>query len=326
MPDLARKVASTEPFFEPSQLLVLAGRQYNVVSLEQLELLGLSRARIRGLVASGMLTPLCPRVFLVGGLTPSPQGRLMAALLTCGSHSFLSHRTAAAVRGVRQLNPYRIDVSVPGAHIPRRKGLAVHRTRTTDGVTSSGKFRVSAYPRMLLELAPTEKPQELDRLITLGLRRNLLHLEAMEQAFTAHARRPGIGKLKQALADYRPRPERKSSLEETFDRMLAQTDLPEPQRNVIVNGWELDCYWPEYGVAVELDGRPYHLTVKDLEKDKLKDTQLALLGIQVIRPTDHRVEHEPHRVIQDVRDLLSLRGLQAGQPASSMRDGGRSAA
>jgi very-short-patch-repair endonuclease len=303
-------------------VVAAAGRQFDVISLEQLRGLGLSRGQIRGLVRQGMLYPIHPNVFVVGGPQPSRQGRMMAALLTCGPTSFLSHRAAASVWGVRVFNPYRIDVTVSATHPPARRGLAVHRTRSAEGITVSGKLRVSSYSRMLIELAAAETTKELERLLTQGLRRNLLRLDAMEEALASHPRYPGLAKLKHVLADYRPKPDRKSNLERAFDALIAATNIPEPQRNVIIDGWELDCYWPDYGVAVELDGRPYHLTVADLEKDKYKDTKLALLGIQVIRITGHRLETEPQAVLADVCALLALRApvepLTAAHPASTM--------
>ncbi len=73
------------------------------------------------------------------------------------------------------------------------------------------------------------------------------------------------------------------------------------------NGWELDCYWPEHKLAVELDGRNYHTAVKDMERDRYKDTQLLLLGIRPVRITELRFELEPGRILADLRnaDYLS---------------------
>ena len=56
---------------------------------------------IRERVRRGVLHQLHTDVFAVGHTRIVPHARLVAALLTCGPASFLSHRTAAAVWGLR---------------------------------------------------------------------------------------------------------------------------------------------------------------------------------------------------------------------------------
>jgi len=287
----------------PSGLAELSGGQFGVVSTAQLRALGLGAPQIRRRVKAGLLHPIHHNVFAVGHRRIVFHARLLAALLTCGPDSFLSHRTAAALWGLRSVIPRDIEVTVIGARAPQRAGITVHRTRDGGDVTTRNGLRVSTVPRLLIELASRERPRELDRLITQGIRKQVLELAAMEAALDRHARRPGISTLRHALRDYRPTPDRCSSLETAFDALIAGTDVPPPLRNVIVEGWELDCYWPHVRLAVELDGRPYHVAVRDLEKDRYRDGKLLLLGIRVLRITDRRLELEPLAVLRDVRAL-----------------------
>jgi hypothetical protein len=158
---------------------------------------------------------------------------------------------------------------------------------------------------MLSELAPVETRRELDRLITEGVRRGFFDLATMQLAL--RGRRPGRAKLEAALAGYLPKPDRKSGLERAFDELLAQhPEIPEPQRNIYIHGWEIDCYWPEHKLAVELDGRPYHIAVKDMEKDRVKDAKLLRLGIRTLRITDTRFELDPLGVLDDLLAALAL--------------------
>jgi very-short-patch-repair endonuclease len=246
-------------------------------------------------------------VYAVGHVSLVPHARLVAALMTCGPTSFLSHRASAAARGLRPINTKRIDLTVPSTRLSPREGLVLHQSRPPHEheVTTYNNLRVSSIPRMLIELAPSETPQELDRLITEAVRRRLLNLRAMEEALARHAREPGVAKLKQALRDYRPRHEDKSGLERTFAELIAGTDVPPPLRNVIIGGWEIDFYFPDAKLVVELDGRPYHIAVRDIERDKLKDGKLLLLGISTLRITELRMALEPEAVLQDVLDLTT---------------------
>ncbi|MGI9183528.1 MAG: type IV toxin-antitoxin system AbiEi family antitoxin domain-containing protein [Solirubrobacteraceae bacterium] len=287
-------------------LAELAGRQFGVVSRGQLLGLGFSPDQIRGRLRRGLLHRVHRDVYAVGHRRLVPHARLVAALLTCGPAAFLSHRIAAAVWGLREINVRHIEVTVPGASAPVRAELVMHRTTNRPhpaDISSRNGLRVSSVPRLLIELAATETPVELDRLITEAVRRRILNLEALEAALKRHSRWPGLARLKPALRAYRPRRDRKSDLERAFDRLITETDVPPPQRNVIVHGWELDCYWPGAKLAVELDGRPYHVAVRDTERDKIKDANLLRHGINVLRITDLRLELDAPGVLDDVRAL-----------------------
>lgn len=313
--DSDAKSAAGAHILYPSGLAELAGRQFGVVSTGQLRELGLTPRQIRGRLNAGLLHRVHHDVVAVGHRRIVAHARLIAALLTCGPASFLSHRTAAAVWGLRELNARAIEVTVTATRTPRRDGLVAHRTTRTDGTTTRNGLRVSSVPRLLIELATRERPRELDRLITEGIRKQVLDLTEMEAALECHARRPGISNLTQALRAYRPTPKRASGLELAFDALIAGTDVPPPLRNVIIEGWELDCYWPELRLAVELDGRPYHVAARDMEKDRYKDGQLLLLGIRVLRITDRRLELEPLAVLRDVRALtIAGKGIDGSTP------------
>jgi very-short-patch-repair endonuclease len=309
MRDSRRNLARGAPKTDNSGDLTvarLAAKQFGVVSIEQLRTLGLTRGDVRGWIKRAQLHPLHKDVFAVGHTRIVSHAHLIAALLTCGPASFLSHRTAAAVWGLREVAVRRIEVTIVGTGAKRRQGLVIHRTEndpdTADLATRTG-LRVSSVPRMLVELAQYEKPAELDRLITEAVRKRILDLAAVEAALIRHARRPGVAHLKRALRDYRPRRDRKSQLERDFDRLITGTDIPPPQRNVIIGGWEIDCFWPEARLAVELDGRPYHVAVRDIERDKLKDAKLLRLQIRTMRITDMRFTLDPTGILDDLRSL-----------------------
>ena len=280
------------------------------MSREQLRDLGYNRRQIALREKNGELHELYHNVWAVGHRNVSPLGHLIAAVLSCGPNAFLSHRTAAAVHGLRKIDVRAIEVTVVGTSTPVRPGLILHRTdrKPAKGeVRERGLLRFSSVPRMFVEVAKTETDAELDRLVTLAARKRLLDPDAMEAALERHGRRPGVGRLKRALRRYRPRPDGTSNLEREFAAWLkTQPDIPEPVRNVHIDRWEIDCWWPEQKVALELDGRPYHMAVKDMEKDRLKDTKLQRIGIRPMRVTDARFEHDRRGVFDDLWALLQL--------------------
>ena len=281
-----------------------------MISREQLHRLGFGDEQICRRERRGDLHEIYTDVWAVGHNNLTPKGHLIAALLSCGPASFLSHRTAAALHGLRALNVRDIEVTMVGSYARARNGLTIHRTANPPhpkDIRTVGHLRYSSVPRMLIELASRETPSELDRLITEAAHKRRLNLDAIEDALARHARRPGLARLKDALRAYRPRPHRKSNLERAFDAwLLEHPEIPEPQRNVYIGGWEIDCWWPDQRVALELDGRDYHIAVAEMERDRLKDTKLQIMGIKPMRVTGDRWDGDRAGVHADLLALLQL--------------------
>lgn len=95
-------------------ILVLFAAQHGVASLVQLVEQRLSprtigRARLRG-----VLVPVLPGVYSLGGRPVSFEGRAMAVQLHCGASSFLSGTTAAALYGLPEMPRDTIQVTIAG--------------------------------------------------------------------------------------------------------------------------------------------------------------------------------------------------------------------
>src|SRR3954471_486081 len=93
-------------------LAELAQRQHGVVTLSQLRSLGLTASGVRDRAARGRLHRVHRGVYSVGHPLLTGGGRRMAAVLACGPDAVLSHRSAAALWGLRRDSRARIDVSV----------------------------------------------------------------------------------------------------------------------------------------------------------------------------------------------------------------------
>ena len=294
----------------------MAAGQRGLVSREQLRKLKFTDRQVERLIRDGWLHLVHHNVFAVGHPGLNERARLLAPLLSLGPHSFLSHRTAAAVWGLRTVNLYEIEVTLPGTGVRRRDGLTVHRTSDEphpDDVRNHVELRVSSVPRLLVELATREKPAELERLVTVAVQKRLLRPDtddgrmSLEAALARHRRRPGMAKLAAVLASYRRIEDHKSQLELAFDRLLTKhPEIPQPVHNITIDAWEIDRFWPEHNLAVELDGRPYHIAVKAMERDRIKDAALLRLGVTPLRFTDFRVEHDVAGILGDLRHFLKL--------------------
>lgn len=77
--------------------------------------------------------------------------------------------------------------------------------------------------------------------------------------------------------------------------------------NYFVAGYELDAYWPAERFAVELDTYDHHGGQVEFEKDRLRQEDLKLAGIEMTRVTGSRMDREPEVVLGRLRLLLAQR-------------------
>ena len=283
-----------------------------IVSSSGLERLGFTEHEVRGLVSHGELLRLHRGVYAEARAPLSDRAYLAGACLALGGRGWLSGAAAAMAWGLIPLSVPRIEVTVVATSTPgRRPGLHMRSVRSPPHpaeVTTRRGLRLSSVPRLLIEVAAAggDRP-ELDRLIEAAIRTNLLNIPELEATLERHAGDRGVARLRQACHEYLPQPGRKSGLERSFDRWLSKhPQILPPQRNVSVGPWEIDCYWPEQRLALELDGRPYHIVVQEIERDRRKDAWLQIHGIRILRVTDSRWRRDKPGVHGDLIAMLAL--------------------
>jgi hypothetical protein len=286
----------------------LPERQHGVVAYRQLVELGLGRGAIQCRVAKGRLHPLHVGVFAVGHRGLSSDGRLMAAVMCCGPGAMLSHRSAADRLGILPSFSNRIDVAAPRTRSGGHPGISLHRPRrlvAEDCAVEDG-IAVTSLPRTLLDLAEGAQQRHLRRALDESERLGLFDLRAVERLIGRSRGHRGVRRLTQALEDYvGPPPITRSALERRFLDLCYEGGLPRPQANVLVEGREVDVFWPEHQLIVELDGHAYHHTRAAFEGDRKRDAELQTAGYRVLRITQRRLEGEPEAVTRTVRALLS---------------------
>lgn len=121
----------------------------------------------------------------------------------------------------------------------------------------------------------------------------------------------GRGRLGRALELYRSGADDpavlRSRLEAHFRRLVDKSGLPSPAMNLNVAGYELDAYWPELRFAVEIDTFATHGSPAAFERDRLRQEELKLHGVEMVRVTGSRLEGEPAAVTKRLRALLDQR-------------------
>ena len=135
----------------------------------------------------------------------------------------------------------------------------------------------------------------------------LFDLRAVEDLLGRTVGHQGHGRLRRAIALYKPSSFTRSGLERRFLELCLEAGLPQPRANFVAHGCELDCYWPEFRFAVELDVFETHGSQAAFERDRKRQEDLLLAGIGMTRVTGPRLEREPREVIRRVALLLEQR-------------------
>jgi hypothetical protein len=96
----------------------------------------------------------------------------------------------------------------------------------------------------------------------------------------------------------------RSGFEDDFKLFCARYGLPEPLINTYVNGYEVDAYFPDHRVIVELDGRRYHDDPESFEEDREQDAEQLRYGIRTVRITDERFIASPGEEAERLHEIL----------------------
>ena len=104
----------------------------------------------------------------------------------------------------------------------------------------------------------------------------------------------------------------RSGPEGALFRLLRRARLPKPELNArLYAGDELiarpDAWWPEFGVAVEVDSREWHLLPEHWEATMRRRSRMSAFGITVLNFSPRQIRDEPGQVIAAIRDAIERR-------------------
>lgn len=275
-------------------IAVLAASQYGVVTRAQLLGLGVSAAAVGRRLKSGRLRALYSGVYLVG---PIEQDRAleMAAVLAGGPSARLSHVSALHLWNLLPIEaPRPIHVSVPANRGPSRSGIVFHRVDALadDECTVLKNIPVTTPARTLVDVAGMLGTRELELALATAEREGLLGAEELARLPDRYPRRRGMAALRRLLSQQTGSHFSESEAERRCRALLRMAGLPDPYTNVSVGPYRLDFFWPDEGVAIEVDGRAYHSSSPRFEGDRKKDNWLRVRGIEVVRLTWRQITRD----------------------------------
>jgi very-short-patch-repair endonuclease len=293
-------------------LAELALRQHGVVSARQLREIGYSTSTTFDALRRGRLHSIHRGVYAVGHMALTWDAHCLAAVLARPG-SVASHKTAAWIHGLVQYRPGTIHLTAPTRQRAKRDFVVHYALLEPEDHLVVDGIPVTSPARTALDLAADEPRWKLDRLLHRANERQVLDRRRFEALAARAGGHPGRAKFTTALRAYSPEAATlRSDLERRFRRLVIAAGLPTPQANVVVAGYELDCFWEAEGFAVELDAYATHGSPLSFEADREREDDLLLAGIEAIRVTGVRLDREPRETIARVAAHLERRRRTIG--------------
>ncbi|HEX6694161.1 MAG TPA: type IV toxin-antitoxin system AbiEi family antitoxin domain-containing protein [Longimicrobiales bacterium] len=284
----------------------IAARQHGVILRKQMAAAGVGRGAIDRRIAIGRLHPLHRGVFRVGPVV-SPHARTMAAVLACGTHAVLSHRSAGALWGLLPAaSGGALEVTLPRDVRRRVPGVVAHRTCVlgVDDITVCDGIPVTTPVRTLLDLGLVLPSHELERAIATADRVGMVRMEDLTTRVNGLSSRAvrladmyrGAARIRTLLQLHGAALTR-SEAEARLLSLIRRARLPRPRVNATMLGYEVDFLWEEQRLVVEVDGFAYHSSEKAFARDRRRDAELTTAGYNVVRFTWDDLSRHPEATL-----------------------------
>jgi hypothetical protein len=304
----------------------LLDRQHGVFCLDQAERYGLSMSTVRYRIRpGGPWQRILPGVYLTFSGTPTRDQLDMSALLYVGHGAALTGLAALRRMGVRAQSQTAIDVLVPAAY--GRASLDYVRVRRTKQfpalVLVQAEIQFVMVPRAVVDATQYMTDiKDVRAVVAAAVQQGRCTTRELQGEIATRRLRDG-GRLRKVLAEVTAGV--RSSPEADLMHLIKRAGLPQPLFNprLFINGQYLarpDAWWPEVGVAVEVDSREWHLSPEDWQATMERHARMAAAGIRVLHFSPHQIRTQPQMVVAVIRQALQVSSPAPGVTTRSAAD------
>ena len=294
----------------------LLREQELVISRQQALTCGMSSEELRHRIRpDGPWQRLVAGVYLAATGAPTRRQLEVAALLCAGTSSVLTGMAALLHHGIRVRETRTITVLVPAgqARASRAYVRVWPTTRMPEFVFTDGAVRFADAARAVADAARELGSFREVRAVTAdAVQRGRCRIDQLAEEL-AHAPVRQSAWLRRTLAEVADGV--RSAAEGDLRSLIRAAGLPAPIFNArLYIGPDLlavvDAWWPDAGVAVEVDSREWHLSPDDWQRTLRRSTRMSALGINVMHFTPQRIRTEAAEVAGEIRS--ALKSGQAG--------------
>jgi hypothetical protein len=306
----------------PDALAALLRNQDKVLSRAEALGTGMTRRQLdRRVRPGGPWQRLLPGVYLTVTGTPTRRQLEIAALRYAGPGSAITGLAALRRSGVRVPDHSVITVLVRRGRTRVDQAFVRVRptTRMPEYVLVDGPVQFTMVARAIADAA-REVPSFRDfrALLADSVQRRRCKIDVLARELADTPRKQSSW-LRQALAEVADGV--RSVAEGDLRDLIIRAGLPRPMFNarLFVADEFLgtpDAWWPDAGVAAEVDSREWHLSPEDWERTLARHARMIGYGILVLHFTPHQVRTQPDWVVAEISSAL---GAGRQRPALGVR-------
>jgi hypothetical protein len=284
--------------------------QHQVITRAQALRAGLTEHALRHRVRpGGPWQMLLPRVYIAVTGTPSAGQEHMAAMLYGGPNGIITGPAALPCHRIRAPQSEFVDVLVPITCQRRDAGhVHLHRTvRMPEQVRDFGGIRYALAARAVGDTVRGLRDlRDVRDVIADAVQRNKCELQDLIDELNAGPIRQS-GLFREALGEVAGGI--RSVAEGDLRVLLVKSGLSMPLFNAEVwAGDEFvarpDAWYPEFGIAIEVDSTEWHTSPKDHQQDVQRQTRMGKHLIVVLRFKPWEIRNEPAKVIAAIRNAI----------------------
>jgi hypothetical protein len=301
----------------------ILGEQLDLITRRQALSAGLTgHALTHRLRSGGPWHKLLPGVYLAATGTPTPLQQEMAALLYAGKNSLVTGPAALRCHYIGKTVPDQIDVLVPATRQRHdAEFVRLHRTtRMPERIWERGPIRYVPPARAVADAARgMTSLRDVRAVVADAVQRRACQVRDLAAELAAGPN-AGSALFRAALADVADGI--RSVAEADLKDLLARARIPMPLFNPALydrDGTFIarpDAWWPELGIAIEVDSREWHLSPEDHAHTLARGRRMGKYQIVVLRFTPNQIRSDPASVIKDITEALA--GAR-GRPPLNLR-------
>ena len=285
--------------------------QHQVITRRQALLCGMPHSTLdRKIAPGGPWQRLLPGVYLAVTGAATRDQREMAALLYAGPRSLITGSAAVRRHRLSSPGPDVVDVLIPWNR--QRQSTAfvrMHRTRRMpERGFVTGKIWFAKAPRAVADAARSlTRFDDVRQVVCAAVQQRACTVAELAEEFRAGPA-AGATLLREALAEIGDGV--RSVAEGDLRVLILESDLPKPMFNAQLfdtNGIfiaTVDDWWPEAGVASEVDSRAYHLAAADQDHTTERHDRLIAHGIFPLHFPPKRIKTDPSGIISEIRSAI----------------------
>jgi hypothetical protein len=297
--------------FDTVTLARLTARQHGLVRREQALGCSMSKAALRHrLRPDGPWQAVLPGVYLTNRGELTSRQRAAAAYLYAGPGLAVTAQAALAWHRLAADSGDVVDVLVrPECRRQSAAFVRLHRTTREPNVAFEDGAICYAPPARAVADAVRQLSDaaEIRAIVATGVQRRKVLIWQLEEDLAQGPVRGSAG-LRRALAEVAVGV--RSAAEGDLLDLIRRARLPMPLLNprLYVNGKFLaspDAWWPDAGLAVEVDSREWHLSPAAWEQTMARHARMSSLGIIVLHYPPSRIRSAGHQVAAEIRAALA---------------------